>query len=34
MPGGPPAVGFSLIIYAAVGLVTLITVKLRRRKRR
>lgn len=32
MPGGPPTLGFSLIIYAMVGLVTLINLKLRRRR--
>ncbi|RVX43547.1 hypothetical protein EDD27_6232 [Nonomuraea polychroma] len=33
MPGGPPMLGFSLIIYATVGLATLIALKLRRRRR-
>jgi hypothetical protein len=33
MPGDPPTLGFSLIIYATVGLVTLIALKLRRRRR-
>lgn len=33
MPGGPPTLGFSLIVYALVGLVTLISLKLRRRRR-
>ncbi|MBB6547614.1 hypothetical protein HD597_000896 [Nonomuraea thailandensis] len=33
MPGGPPTLGFSLIVYATVGLVTLIALKLRRRRR-
>jgi hypothetical protein len=28
MPGGPPTLGPSLIVYATVGLVTLITLKL------
>lgn len=33
MPGGPPTLGFSLIIYAAVGLIALVTLKLRGRRR-
>lgn len=32
MPGGPPTLGFSLIVYALVGLVTLITLKVRGRR--
>lgn len=33
MPGGPPTLGFGLIIYATVGLLSLISLKLRRRRR-
>ncbi len=34
MPGGPPTLGFSLLIYATVGLIALIAPKLRRRRDR
>ncbi|PRX55710.1 hypothetical protein B0I32_126172 [Nonomuraea fuscirosea] len=34
MPGGPPTLGFSLLIYAAVALIALIAPKLRRRRDR
>ncbi|SEH02858.1 hypothetical protein SAMN05444920_13082 [Nonomuraea solani] len=33
MPGGPPMLGFSLIIYATVGLISLIALKLKGRRR-
>ncbi|GAA3652547.1 hypothetical protein GCM10022224_014390 [Nonomuraea antimicrobica] len=33
MPGGPPTLGFSLIIYATVGLTALIALKLRGRRK-